>query len=298
MPKKINLPIDEVIEMYQSGLTCRTISEKYLVSESTIERCLKKNGIELLNNNKRQQKQKQTFIKTNVTDIVFDYENGLSTLTISKKYSKSDETIRRILHDSGVVLRNTSESLIKYDLKYLDNILDKNNCIRVDNIPSLDGLNRHNYKLNIKCKKHDFVWESRISNILAGHSCPLCRNKSEGFVYNLLKKICDYDIIRQKNICSYKYGDIESEIFVDFYIKTDSETIVIEYNGEQHYKEVWKKGDDFNKQRFRDNFLKEYCNMNDIRLVIIDGRDWKEIYNPRFPNKQKKMEELLCEVLS
>ena len=47
MTKKINLPMEEIISEYQSGMSPTKIGEKYGVSKDTIRERLKKNGVKI-----------------------------------------------------------------------------------------------------------------------------------------------------------------------------------------------------------------------------------------------------------
>lgn len=53
--------------------------------------------------------QKRTDIP--IDDIVSDYENGLSSVLISKKYDIPDTVIRRRLHEHGVTMRTAEEGI-------------------------------------------------------------------------------------------------------------------------------------------------------------------------------------------
>ena len=61
-----------------------------------------------------------------------------------------------------------------------------------------------------------------------------------------------------------------------------NKSIIIEYNGEQHYHPVRfgnmteeKAKAAFDKQLVRDAYVREFCNNNGLKLIEIDGR----IYN-------------------
>ena len=134
--------------------------------------------------------------------------------------------------------------------------------------------NKTNYinaytKVIITCPKHgDF--EQTPNSHLKGRGCPKC-NQSHGeeIIENWLKN----------NNISYNHNYLiktdssvrkSCNIFVDFYIPCKN--LFIEYNGKQHYVSVKYFGGDINfKQQInRDNFLKEYCQNNNINLLIID----------------------------
>ena len=67
---------------------------------------------------------------------------------------------------------------------------------------------------------------------------------------------------------------------VDFKIDTKIGQVIIEYNGIQHYEPVPFNGDkelakaNFARQIKRDQWLRDYCNLNNIILIEIDGRKY------------------------
>jgi hypothetical protein len=72
--------------------------------------------------------------------------------------------------------------------------------------------------------------------------------------------------------------NINRKFVVDFYLP--KQNIIIEYNGEQHYRPVkWssKTTDEdadknFADQQARDEFVQNFCIANNIKLIWIDGR--------------------------
>lgn len=81
--------------------------------------------------------------------------------------------------------------------------------------------------VNIKCKKHDFIYKARPDNHLAGTGCPICKqSKGEKEIYDFLisNKI---DFIKEYRIenSPYRY---------DFYLPTFN--LLIEYDGSQHFR--------------------------------------------------------------
>lgn len=84
----------------------------------------------------------------------------------------------------------------------------------------------------------------------------------------IISKWLDYNNISYEyNKKILRIGDLT--IYPDFVINN----IIIEYNGEQHYKYIpyFHKGGiiDFEKQQYRDQKLREYCKDNSIKLVEI-----------------------------
>lgn len=120
-------------------------------------------------------------------------------------------------------------------------------------------------KINIICSKHG-KFEQIAQVHLQGCGCPRCRN-SRG--ENIVSKILENNNIKfeQHTYIGYK----GRYICPDFVITLNNAKYIIEYNGEQHYKPVQKFGgqETFEKQIFRDNLLREYCSINNIKLIEI-----------------------------
>lgn len=59
-------------------------------------------------------------------------------------------------------------------------------------------------------------------------------------------------------------------IFIDFYLPEHN--MFIEYNGKQHYEYVpyfHKNENDFERQKFRDFIVRDYCEKKEIKLLEI-----------------------------
>lgn len=123
-------------------------------------------------------------------------------------------------------------------------------------------------KILFGCKRCNNEWLASPSRIINNdRGCPCCYKKSE----NKIK-----DILMSKNIKYIPQYNIKIDnknVFVDFYI---NEKVIIERNGEQHYKPVRFGGmsleeakDKLEKQINRDSNLSKYCIENGINLVII-----------------------------
>ncbi len=287
---------EDIIRLYNDeNKTCKDLSKIYNLCESTIERFLRNQGVTLRNNNARQSAELTDFLDENIEEIKRLYlEEKLSTSDIGKKFNKNDETIRNYLIRYKIPIRNTYESLIKYDLDYLDNMLQEQNCIRITNINDFNNFKRSR-KIEVKCLIHDYVWSACVKNLLQGTACPLCHNKSEGFVHNLLLDIIGIENIeRQYYLCDYEYQGNKHKVFVDFFIPYLNH--IIEYNGLQHYEKIdgWNGDVGFEKRKYRDNIVKKFCIENNIKLTIIDGREYKSVHVPRFSKRRMNLRSLLC----
>lgn len=119
--------------------------------------------------------------------------------------------------------------------------------------------------VTIICPKHG-EFQQKPSIHLRGSGCPKCKSsKKELFIKELLENL-NIDFRYQKKITYQKLN-----MRVDFYLELNNKKLIIEYNGEQHYKSIKFFGGDaqFEKQQRRDQLLREYCNINNITLIEI-----------------------------
>lgn len=122
----------------------------------------------------------------------------------------------------------------------------------------------------IICPEHKEFWQTPNGH-LNGCGCPKC-NKSHGetfienyLIENNIKFIDQYSIDIDKSI--NKTGKAS----IDFYLPDLN--IAIEYNGKQHYEYIpyFHTGGiiDFKRQQKRDEYVRNYCKNNNIRLIEI-----------------------------
>lgn len=161
-------------------------------------------------------------------------------------------------------------NLIKNHNKYsLEDFIDKANKIH-NNRYSYKKVHYINNKTHviITCPIHgDF--KQRPDKHLIGQGCPKC-NHSHGeneveriLISNNIKYECQHVIEIDKNI------NPSGKAYIDFYLPDYN--IFIEYNGEQHYVNRKHFGGriDFERQKDRDIFVRNYCKENNIRLLEI-----------------------------
>lgn len=127
-------------------------------------------------------------------------------------------------------------------------------------------------KICIICPIHGEFWQLPKDH-LKGCGCPKC-NKSHGetqienyLITNNIKYISQYEI--PIDISINKSG----KAFIDFYLP-DYNTC-LEYNGQQHYISSYNFGGNFNfeKQKNRDSFVRNYCAQHNIKLLEISYKD-------------------------
>lgn len=133
-------------------------------------------------------------------------------------------------------------------------------------------------KVVITCPIHGDFKQQAYSHLI-GCGCPQCstslskgENKIAKFLLsNRVTYVSQYKI-KNDNLFSNR-----KEMHVDFYLP--KENIIIEYNGQQHYKEVSYFGGEikFNEQKERDMALRQYCKEHGIKLIEIPYSDYDNI---------------------
>ena len=123
-------------------------------------------------------------------------------------------------------------------------------------------------KVIIICPEHG-EFQQIASAHTRGQGCPLCRgSKGEESIasylnINNIKFIPQYTISINENI------NQSGNAYIDFFLPELN--IMIEFNGEQHYMPLKHFGGElnYNRQVVRDNYVKQYCLNNNIKLIEI-----------------------------
>lgn len=155
----------------------------------------------------------------------------------------------------------------------IDNV--KNSCIKHE-IYYLDDFYRNAHeKHNFKCFAGHYFTSSINKIVYSQQNCKICYGEyliNESYVGKFLKN----NQIDHKRHYRLKI-DNDKYLVIDYFLL--SENIFIEYNGLQHYEPVCfgsKTKENaqvcFEKQLERDQFLRNYCKLNAIKLIEIDGR--------------------------
>lgn len=115
-------------------------------------------------------------------------------------------------------------------------------------------------------------WYISPNNLLRGRECPSCYKTSKGerLVANILtNKGILFETQKALECCVYK-----GQLLFDFYLPAFN--VVIEYDGEQHFKPINFGGrsdkeslDDFHLCKARDEIKDKYCKANNIPLLRI-----------------------------
>jgi very-short-patch-repair endonuclease len=138
------------------------------------------------------------------------------------------------------------------------------------------------YKVKVICNLHGFFEIDPHHHISSRCGCPKCKSsKGEKIVRDVLT---NHNIVfeEQKRFHGCKY---KNPLPFDFYLPNHN--IVIEYDGEQHFKphsyssdqseETKQKNYEFVK--LRDDIKTDYCMENNIKLIRISYKEKDDIYN-------------------
>lgn len=137
-------------------------------------------------------------------------------------------------------------------------------------------------KITFKCLKEncDYIWDTQPTSINSDRGCPKCGvfRKNEKSIIKLLDI---YNINYKYNYYIKNLNKQEIKNYnVDFYFPNID--LIIEYNGDQHYKPTTFFGvskdvakNNFEKQKLRDQYVENFCKKENIKLIWIDGRKYK-----------------------
>jgi hypothetical protein len=91
--------IDQLVELYASGLDLTKLGRRFHVHRQTARSHLLRCGVEL-------RPQWQSLSGRQVRDLVALYESGLSTYQLGARFERNPNTIRRVLLAAGVRMRS------------------------------------------------------------------------------------------------------------------------------------------------------------------------------------------------
>ena len=94
-----NLPINQIIDEYNNGISIYELGKKYNCCDVTIWKRLKENNIDV-----------EKFINLPTEQIINEYNNGMSTIKIAEKYKCCPETITNRLKDNDINMRTIKEA--------------------------------------------------------------------------------------------------------------------------------------------------------------------------------------------
>ena len=147
------------------------------------------------------------------------------------------------------------------------------------------GLQTVQYKCDYLIDKH-YVWHCKCDcgnekdimgkHLLSGdtQSCGCIKSVGESLITKILYEL-GIAFEYQKTFATCKRTSLP--LFFDFYLP--EENILIEYNGIQHYQPIEHFGGEkrFITQQLNDNFKKEWCKKNKIKLIEIPYTDFSKL---------------------
>jgi hypothetical protein len=127
--------------------------------------------------------------------------------------------------------------------------------------------------VRIICPYHgEFLQKPSVH--LLGCGCSRCRSpRGENRIQTLLKKMN----IPHENQYSFSDCKYINPLFFDFKIDVGSGVALIEYNGEQHYREFANDIFNYEEIQIRDKIKKKYCSENNIPLLEIPYNQYDSI---------------------
>lgn len=138
---------------------------------------------------------------------------------------------------------------------------------------SIDSLKNKNgsKRVLIKHNKCGFSYSVSLYSFLHGQGCPKCKSSHGELKVRKYLMENNFTFIEQKSI---KANSIK-KLRLDFYLEVGEKKFAIEYNGKQHYEPVDFFGGEeaYYSQKKRDEKKKEYCEQNNIELIIIPYND-------------------------
>lgn len=141
---------------------------------------------------------------------------------------------------------------------------DLNSCI--DIIEYIDYTD-----MTVCCRNCGNVWKTKGVNLITGHKCPRCNHSNyEKMIENILIKNKIY------YISQYRINDCKDKLPLPFDFYLSNLNVLIEVDGEGHFKPVNFGGisDEEAELNYKvlkrhDNIKTEYCKYNNIRLIRI-----------------------------
>lgn len=141
--------------------------------------------------------------------------------------------------------------------------------------------------VEIKCTKCGYVFGISYVNLCKGKGCKYCNN-IKNRKYNSKGTILIEEALNKFNIpfereVTFKGCKNIKQLYFDFYIEvpTDEEYILIEFDGELHYKPFNGNSicysESFEAQLKRDNIKNEFCKKNNITLIRISYKEKNKI---------------------
>lgn len=142
--------------------------------------------------------------------------------------------------------------------------------------------------IKCRCKICGHIWYPVPNKLKQGRGCPACHSKKQSSgERRIIKLLNDYNIEYeiQKEFDECRNPQTHRLLKFDFYLPRYN--MCIEFNGQQHYEKVsFNKNaretdqilsEKLQKQQYRDMIKKDFCQKNNIKLLIISYLQQKEL---------------------
>lgn len=130
--------------------------------------------------------------------------------------------------------------------------------------------------LHERCKNTYMVKPNHFLN--TGTRCPYCKeSKGEKRIENWLK-LNNIKYERNFSFNNLYYKTKSKPLSFDFKILLNEKLILLEYDGEFHYKNIFKSNE-YKNQKIRDKMKDTYCKENNIKLIRIPYTQFNNIEN-------------------
>jgi len=126
-----------------------------------------------------------------------------------------------------------------------------------------------------KCRICKNSWRTSLRTRMLGHGCPFCNSsKGEQEILLVLKKY-NISYIREKSFENL-VSKLGNPLRFDFYLQNFN--TLLEYQGQQHYKEnKWYSKKSQKQTLYHDKLKRQYCKDNNLKLLEISYKDFDKI---------------------
>ena len=273
-----------LVDYVDSKTKIQIVCIKHGIFEQKPNDHLNNHGCKLCGINNRVNKQKKDFDKlifefNSVHDNKYDYSkikyfnNYEKLVIICKKHGEFTQTQQN--HIKGQGCPNCyGNKLLSFNEFINKSIIIHNNRYDYSKVKYIN--NRK--KITILCKKHG-EFEQKPSNHLNGYGCPICKeSKGEKKIRKYLE---DNHVLFE---AQKKFKECKNKYLLPFDFYLPKQNLLIEYDGEQHFKPInfygisnERANSNFNLLKVNDNIKNTFVKNNNFNLVRIPYFEYDNI---------------------
>ena len=112
--KRIDIPYDKVVQLYNKRLSTKKIGQKYKCTDATIRNILNRVGVKIRCGHAAHI---DINIRKKIDKFIELYEKGKSAYFIAKRFKTNEGTVRKILRENNIKIRTSQESCLINDYK-------------------------------------------------------------------------------------------------------------------------------------------------------------------------------------